>query len=91
VLAGLLLEDDPEESVRIYGALRRPSLLEAPAYLRAARICEDRGERQRAIQYYRWFLDLWVDSDDPLQSEVDSARQGLLRSAAPPDSTAAFT
>ena len=88
LLADLLRRADPEEADRIYGALRRPSILEAPGYLHAARICEDRGERQRAEKLYRWFLDLWSGADAHLQPEVESAREALERLVVPSDSIA---
>jgi DNA-binding SARP family transcriptional activator/tetratricopeptide (TPR) repeat protein len=51
----------------------------APAHLRQAEIYERLGERQKAAEHYRRFVELWKECDPELRPMVDEAR----RKAAP--------
>ena len=51
----------------------------APAHLRLAEIYERRGERQKAIEHYSQFIELWKNCDPELQPMVQQARSALVR------------
>ncbi|HEV2129500.1 MAG TPA: hypothetical protein VGR27_00265, partial [Longimicrobiaceae bacterium] len=51
----------------------------APSHLRRAEIHERRGEREKATEHYRRFIELWQDADPELQPLVSRARQRLER------------
>jgi len=38
---------------------------------------EQRGERQKSIQHYAEFVDLWKDADPELQPRVEAARRAI--------------
>jgi hypothetical protein len=42
---------------------------------------ERRNEREDALRYFGWFLELWSDADDHLQPRVESARRAMERLA----------
>ena len=46
----------------------------APAHLGRARIYERLGRRDRAVQHYLRFAELWADCDDTLRARVEDAR-----------------
>jgi tetratricopeptide (TPR) repeat protein len=46
----------------------------APALLRAAEIHDDKGNRERAVEYYTRFVELWENADPDLQPRVREAR-----------------
>ena len=48
-----------------------------PAYKRLGELYEARGDRERAVEYYSEFVDLWSDADDELQPLVRDVRQRL--------------
>ncbi len=52
----------------------RPSTLR-----RLAELHEERGEREKAIDYYNKFIDLWQDADPELQPQVEEVKQRLAR------------
>jgi tetratricopeptide (TPR) repeat protein len=62
-----------------YRSLTYDLLYTAPAHLRLAQIYERRSERQKAIEHYSRFLELWRNSDPALQPLVQQARQALVR------------
>jgi tetratricopeptide (TPR) repeat protein len=66
-----------EEALPSYRALSYDFLYNGPAHLRLAQIYERRGERQKAIEHYSRFLELWRDSDPALQPLGQQARQAL--------------
>jgi tetratricopeptide (TPR) repeat protein len=80
-----LLESEgrPDEALRWYGSFARFSIydamFEAPASLRAARLCEKLGRTDDAIVHYERFLELWSDPDPELKPQVDEARAALAR------------
>ena len=79
-LASLIQDGGDElEALRIYGSLYYSPELEALGYLRRAQLHERRGEREDAVRYYGWFLDLWVDADSHLQPQVELGREALAR------------
>jgi tetratricopeptide (TPR) repeat protein len=47
------------------------------AYLRLGQLSQDRGERQRAADYYGRFLTLWDRADPEMQAWVRQARAAL--------------
>jgi hypothetical protein len=49
----------------------------APVVERLAQLHEARGERARASEYYRSFIELWQDADPELQPRVREARRRL--------------
>ena len=53
----------------------RPYL--APAHLGRARALEELGREEEAAEPYEWFVELWEDADEPLQPQVEEARQRL--------------
>ena len=48
-----------------------------PSHLGQARIYERLGEREKAVQQYSRFIDLWKDADPELQPQVEAARRAL--------------
>lgn len=51
----------------------------APSHLHRAEIYEQSGDRERAIEHYRAFVELWEDADPELQPRVEQARAALAR------------
>jgi tetratricopeptide (TPR) repeat protein len=51
----------------------------APVYLRKAQIYERLGERDRAIEFYRRFVDRWQDADAEYQGLVGNARDRIAQ------------
>jgi tetratricopeptide (TPR) repeat protein len=49
------------------------------ALRRLGELYEQRGERQKAIDYYNEFAELWEDADAELQPLVDDVRQRIAR------------
>ena len=47
------------------------------AYYRLGELYETKGERQKAIEYYGKFADLWKDADAELQPRVKAARERI--------------
>jgi tetratricopeptide (TPR) repeat protein len=47
----------------------------APAHLRQAEIYDKRGDRSKAVQHYKKFIELWRDADPELQPAVEQARK----------------
>lgn len=79
-LANLIQDGGDElEALRIYGSLYYSPELEALGYLRRAQLHERRGEREDAVRYYGWFLDLWAEADSHLQPQVELGREALAR------------
>jgi tetratricopeptide (TPR) repeat protein len=79
-LASLIRDRGDElEALSIYGSLYHSPELEALGYLQRAKLHERRGEREEALRYYGWFLDLWGDADAALQSQVELAREAIHR------------
>ncbi len=70
-----------EEALRWYASFPAPSAYDvyylAPSHLRRAEIHERRGERQRAAEHYRRFVELWGNADPELQPLVREARRRL--------------
>lgn len=79
-LANLIQNSGDElEALRIYGSLYQSPELEALGYLKKAQLHERRGEREDALRYYGWFLELWGDADAHLQPQVQVARDAIAR------------
>jgi len=70
-----------EEAIPWYRVYVYDLLYTAPAHLRLAQIYERRGERAKAAEHYRQFVELWNDCDPELRPLVDDARQRLARLA----------
>jgi tetratricopeptide (TPR) repeat protein len=51
----------------------------ADAYKRLGELYEAKGNREKAIEYHRRFIQLWKDADPELRPKVDMARQRLAR------------
>ncbi len=49
------------------------------AYRRLGELYEQRGDREKAIDYYNRFVDLWQDADPELQPQVEDVKQRLAR------------
>jgi tetratricopeptide (TPR) repeat protein len=49
------------------------------AYRRLGELYEERGEPNKAINYYNKFVDLWKDGDPELQPQVEDVIQRLAR------------
>ena len=48
-----------------------------PAYLRRAQIYEALGDEEKAVDFYKRFIDLWRDADPEFQPLVIEARASL--------------
>jgi len=53
----------------------------APALKRLGELCEERGNRAKALEYYGRFVDLWKNADPELQPGVRDVRARLARFA----------
>ena len=51
--------------------------LDAPGHLERARIYDELGETEEAVEYYTRFIELWRDADPTLQPQVEEARDRL--------------
>jgi tetratricopeptide (TPR) repeat protein len=51
----------------------------APLHEQRARIHEQLGDRQKAIEHYRRLVQLWGDADPALQPRVEAARAAITR------------
>jgi tetratricopeptide (TPR) repeat protein len=56
----------------------------AQAYVRVGELYEQRGDRERAIDYYQRFVDLWKNADPELQQQVEEVRGRIVRLAGEP-------
>jgi len=56
----------------------------AHAYARLGELHEERGDREKAIDYYGRFVALWENADQEMQPWVDQARQSITRLMAEP-------
>jgi tetratricopeptide (TPR) repeat protein len=55
------------------------ALFLAHVYERLARLYEERGDRERAIDLHNALIELWRDADPELQPRVEAARQAIER------------
>jgi tetratricopeptide (TPR) repeat protein len=51
----------------------------APTYKRLGELYEERADRERALDYYARFVDLWKDADPELQPVVNEVRGRMAR------------
>jgi len=51
----------------------------AGVYLRLGELHAERGDRDRAVEYYHRFVELWTDADPELQPFVENTRAALAR------------
>lgn len=58
-----------------HGTLGAP--LQAVAAERLARLYDDRGDLEKAAEYYAVFTEMWKDADPELQPRVEAARERL--------------
>ena len=47
------------------------------SYRRLGELYEERGEREKAVEYYNKFVELWKDADPELQPQVEDVRRRL--------------
>ncbi|HEV2129469.1 MAG TPA: tetratricopeptide repeat protein [Longimicrobiaceae bacterium] len=70
-----------EEALQRYASFPAPSAYDlhylAPSHLHRAEIYERRGEKEKATEHYRRFIELWKDADPELQPLVRQARERL--------------
>jgi tetratricopeptide (TPR) repeat protein len=59
---------------------RRPLLL-APTYRRLGELYEQRGDRDKAAEFYGKFIELWKDADPELQPMVQEVKPRMARLA----------
>src|SRR5262249_31974906 len=67
----------PDDAARQFDIMRRVEKYAAPRFRRLAQIEERRGEKSKAIKYYKRFIDRWKDCDPELRAQVDEARVRL--------------
>jgi tetratricopeptide (TPR) repeat protein len=51
----------------------------APTYKRLGELYEERGDREKAVEYYNEFVDLWEDADAELQLLVEDVRGRIAK------------
>ncbi len=61
------------------GRVFRDSFTLAPTYKRLGELHEERGEREKAIEYYNNFVELWEEADEDLQDQVNDVRGRIAR------------
>ncbi len=69
-------QEQYEKITRLTAGRREDGEAYAKSYYRLGMIYEQKGDRAKAIEGYRRFLDLWKDAD-PGQPEVEDARKRL--------------
>lgn len=71
-----------QEALAWYGATAETGLDQlaylAPAHLREAEIYEKMGEKEKAEEHYRRFVELWKECDPELRPRVEEARRKLV-------------
>ena len=60
---------------RIYTA----GIFEAATHKRLGELHEARGDREKAVEHYDSFVELWKDADPELQPQVRDVRQRIAR------------
>lgn len=50
-----------------------------PVLIRLGELYAERGDRERALEYYSRFVDLWNDADEELQPQVAEVRERMAR------------
>jgi tetratricopeptide (TPR) repeat protein len=91
---GLAFESlqQPDSAIATYEALAtlpepgqagRPQTLPL-TYHRLGELYETRGDRQKAVEYYGKFAELWKDADSELQPRVKEARRRIAELAGEP-------
>jgi tetratricopeptide (TPR) repeat protein len=53
----------------------------AQSYKRLGELQEQRGDREKAIEYYGKFVELWKDADAELQPVVQDVKQRMSKLA----------
>jgi tetratricopeptide (TPR) repeat protein len=51
----------------------------AATYKRLGELHEERGEREKAVEYYNSFVELWANADEELQGQVSDVRNRIAR------------
>ena len=51
----------------------------APTYKRVGELYEERNDRDKAVEYYNRFVELWQDADEELQPQVRDVRARIAR------------
>jgi eukaryotic-like serine/threonine-protein kinase len=78
------LDGKPDSAIAVYERYVHTPLLErsgadglflAGVHKRLGELYEAREQRDKAVQHYRTFIDLWKDADPELQPRVTDARQ----------------
>jgi len=74
------------EAAALLDRLGRPwySPIRGLWYLERARLAEHLGEREKAIEFYHFVVDVWRNADPELQAFVAEARAALTRLSAEP-------
>ena len=67
------------ETPWLWGRLNNDSWYLAPAYKRLGELYEAGGDREKAVEYYSEFVDLWSDADEELQPLVRDVTQRLAK------------
>ncbi|MBI3981446.1 MAG: protein kinase, partial [Gemmatimonadetes bacterium] len=79
---------EPDSALAVYErAVNTPNLYRmydehatlAPTYKRLGELYEERADRERALDYYARFVDLWKDADPELQPVVNEVRGRMAR------------
>jgi DNA-binding SARP family transcriptional activator len=50
-----------------------------PTHRRLGELYEERGDREKALQYYNRFVEVWAGADAELQSQVEDVRERMAR------------
>ena len=73
----------PEEALPWYGSFADFSIYDlvylAPSHLRRGEIYERLGQREKAVEHYARFIELWKDCDPELRPLVDGTKDRLAR------------
>ena len=62
---------DQQDNVNLFQVLRR-----------LGELYEQAGNRQKAVEYYDRFVDLWANAEPALQPQIDQVRERLANLAA---------
>jgi tetratricopeptide (TPR) repeat protein len=76
------LDDTPGSPMWCCGLNRRlaaDAVWRGWLFMRLGELYEERGEREKAVDYYDRFVELWQDADEELQPQVRDVRERLAR------------
>jgi tetratricopeptide (TPR) repeat protein len=69
----------PRYDINAADWINKPAAHMPAAHKRLGELQEERGNRDKAVEHYNEFVDLWQDADPALQPHVEDVRQRIAR------------